>query len=79
MQLIVAARANVNLSILEAFLDLFCWFSQCFYFFLYPENQQSILTLWSKWVSWGLYIRETEYLCTENIGLKDIAQSRRGS
>ena len=30
------------------------------------------------WNSWGLYMRETESLCAENIGLKDIPQSCRG-
>ena len=36
-----------------------------------------IYTLWSKSLSWGLYIREAEPLCAENIGLKDISRSRR--
>ena len=36
------------------------------------------LTLWSKWVSWDwIYMHETESLYSKNIGLNDIAQSRR--
>ena len=37
----------------------------------------STLTLWSKWVSWGFYMHETESLYSKNIGLNDIAQSHR--